>query len=184
MKIIATVFSFFVLSIGGYGHKTDIKLNGVIHLSKLLDTSRYAILEFDKANNYYFDKDAKPTTLSNEDIVKIEDLIEKRVSEYNRIEKDSAISITKRLRKKKHDPNFTWKGDFIKTPSKYYKQLMPIINSKGEKEVWVNCFCNTGENSDWKKSIVLMEDGGSCYFKLKINLTKGIVYNFMVNGIA
>jgi hypothetical protein len=150
-----------------------------------LDTSRYAILKFDKdSDQYVFGKNAKPATLFDADIVKIEDLISKRVSEYNRIEKDSAISITKRLRKKSHDPNFVWNGDFVKNPSEYYKQLIPINNSKGEKEVWVNCFCDTSEKSYWKKSIVMVNDGGSCFFQLKINLTKNIVYNFFVNGVA
>jgi hypothetical protein len=184
MKIITIAFSLFILAFGGYGRKTTIRPKRIIHLSEILDTARYAILKFNKANNYYFDKDAKPATLSSEDIVKIEDLINKRISEYNRIEKDSAISITKRIRKKKHDPNFTWTADFIKNPSKYYKQLIPIINSKGEKEVWVNCFCDIEGTPFWKKSIVLLLDGGSCYFNLKINLTKGVVYDFMVNGVA
>jgi len=150
----------------------------------MIDTSKYVILKFHKGGDYYFGKDAKPDTLSAEDIAKIEDLIGKRISEYNRAEKDSAISITKRIRKKNHDPNFTWTGDFIKNPSKYYKQLIPIINIKGEKEVWVNCFCSADGKPYWKKNIVLVMDGGSCYFNLKINLTTGTVYDFMVNGVA
>jgi hypothetical protein len=177
----------FILITIGYNqpnHKI-VSIKTKINLPfRSIDTSIYAILKFDKANNYYFDKTAKPSTLSSEDIVKIEGLISKQVSEYNRIEKDSAISITKRLRKKSHDPNFIWRGDFIKNSSKYYKQLVPIINAKGEKEVWVNCFCNASEKSYWKKSIVLVMDGGSCYFNLKINLTKGTVYDFIVNGMA
>ena len=149
-----------------------------------IDTSRCAFIKFDQKQNYYFDKNVKPATLSAEEIVKIESLISKRVLEYNRIEKDSALSITKRLRKKRRDPNFIWEGDIIKNPSKYYKQLIAVVNSKGEKEVWVNCFCSKVGKSHWKKDIVLVMDGGSCYFNLKVNVTKNTVYDLMVNGVA
>ena len=56
--------------------------------------------------------------------------------------------------------------------SKNYKQqYIPLINAKGEKEVWVNCFCITLENNRWKHSIIEMEDGGSSLFNFKVNLT-------------
>jgi len=184
MKAVLALFILLLFACNQPDHKTISNVPQVKQAFKPIDTSIYTILKLDKANNYYFDKNVTPTTLSGDDILKIEYLVNKRVSEYNRIEKDSAISITKRITKKKHDPNFTWTGDVIRNPAKYYKQLIPIINSKGEKEVWVNCFCTTAEKYYWKKDIVLVDDGGSCFFNLKINLTKGTVYDFMVNGMA
>ena len=118
MKSHLAIVALLFLAFGQANHKAANIQKPKDYTPKPIDTSNYTILKFDKANNYYFDKNAKPTTLSSEDIVKIEDLINKRVSEYNRVEKDSAISITKRIRKKNHDPNFVWKGDFIKNPSK------------------------------------------------------------------
>ena len=150
-----------------------------------IDTSRYSILKFDKdIDKYAFDKKVKPCELNGIEIQQIENLIGKKVSEYNKIEKDSSIAITKRLKRKMRNTNFIWKGDYIETPVNYYKQLIPVINSKGEKEVWVNCFCDKEEKAYWKKSIVLVTDGGSCYFNLKINLTKNLAYDLMVNGVA
>jgi hypothetical protein len=40
---------------------------------------------------------------------------------------------------------------------KIQKQLIAATNNKGEKEVWVNCFCR----------IYLVEDGGNCFFILR-----------------
>jgi len=181
MKPAITLLIFFAFSCNQSSNKLEKVKSRV---AKIIDSSIYTILQLDKTNDYLFDKGAKASTLSGADIEKIEDLIGERVSEHNRIEQDSALSITKRLRKKNHDPKFVWEADFIKNPAKYYKQLIPIINSKGEKEVWVNCFCSTYEKSYWKKDIVAVNDGGSCFFQLKINLTKGTISDFMVNGVA
>ena len=63
----------------------------------------------------------------------------------------------------------------------YKRQYMVVLNKKGEKEVWVNCFCwNYG--ADWRNTIVSVDDGGNCFFNLKINLTKKEYYNFDING--
>ena len=60
---------------------------------------------------------------------------------------------------------------------------MAIFNHKGEKEVWINGFCNTWDKN-WKTEIILVHDGGNCYFNLKINLTSGECFEISVNGYA
>ncbi|AEV98146.1 hypothetical protein A4D02_33690 [Niastella koreensis] len=66
---------------------------------------------------------------------------------------------------------------------KYKRQYVAVTNDKGEKIVWVNCFCHV-DGFDWKKSIVMVSDGGSCYFNVEINLTRGEYNGFWVNGYA
>jgi len=132
-----------------------------------IDTSKYAIIKFDANSNNIFDKSYKPTTLSNDDIIQIEKLIAKKILEINNEVKSKGVI----------------KSDLIKNPEKYYKQFIPVINSKGEKEVWVNCFCSIEYSPNWKKNIVIVEDGG-CYFQLKINLTKNILYDLTINGVG
>jgi hypothetical protein len=92
-------------------------------------------------------------------LIRIEELIKDKVTSYN-------------------------KGGYgiIKKPSKYFKQFVAVINKNGEKEVWVNCCCEVMDY--WKKQIQTTLDGGTCYFNLKINLNKNILYNFSVNGVA
>jgi hypothetical protein len=130
------------------------------------DTSRYAILKPDSTPNYIFDKSYKPATLSDADIIQIEKLIDKKVSEVN-----DEVKATGHF-----------KSEYIKNPQKFYKQFIAVINSKGEKEVWVNCCCTIYNRSDWKTQILLVLDGGSCFFNLKINLSSNTVYDLMING--
>jgi len=126
------------------------------------EASRYAFFKFDlKRDDYIFNKNSKPATLSNIELLKIEKLIAKRVREYNK------------------------RGiDIIKKPEMYYKQFITIINGKGEKEVWVNCCCAVMHGGYWKTSIERTMDGGSCYFTIKINLTKNKAYKLNAHGLA
>ena len=70
----------------------------------------------------------------------------------------------------------------------YKRQYVPYINDKGEKLIWVSCFCDA-ENyfSDWKTVIAetdVVMDGGSCYLTVTINLTKKIFEDFRTHGYA
>lgn len=124
------------------------------------DTERYAFFIYDvKRDNNLFKGKCKPATLSKQELIRIEELIKDKVTSYNK--RSSGI---------------------IKKPLKYFKQFVTVINSNGEKEVWVNCCCMVMDY--WKKQIQTSLDGGTCYFNLKVNLDKNIAYDFMVNGVA
>lgn len=66
----------------------------------------------------------------------------------------------------------------------YKRQLVVVTNKRGEKVVWVNCFCRKGNQASWRHQIVEVDDGGNCYFNVKLNLTRRIWYDLMVNGVA
>lgn len=68
--------------------------------------------------------------------------------------------------------------------SEYNKQCISIINNNNEKIVWVNCISKKNEifTEHWKHQILRVHDGGENYFQLKVNLTKGTVFDFYVNG--
>jgi hypothetical protein len=66
---------------------------------------------------------------------------------------------------------------------RYKRQYVAVINNKGEKEIWINFFCNDWY-MDWKKEIIIVKDGGDCFFNLKINLTTRKYYDLMINGEA
>ena len=134
--------------------------------SPFIDSSKYAVIEFDKKrDSARFDKNVEPASLSNGDISKIEELISEKVNEYNKDQE-------------KYKDDYPY-DNLIHNPKNYYKQLIPVANSKGEKIVWVNCLCTSGKSN---KDIILIADGGSCFFQLTINLTKHIVSNFAVNA--
>ena len=66
--------------------------------------------------------------------------------------------------------------------NKYYKQYVCYIDSSGDSIIYINGFCKIPEfivsdstglvrfiPRDWKKTIFIIEDGGSCYWRMKIN---------------
>lgn len=117
--------------------------------------------------NYVFDSlNYKPASLSQSDIDEIEVSFMATIADYN-----SSLS-------PEHDE---YRIDLDK--EEYRKQLVAVVNSKGEKEVWVNCFCGNGGEL-WRTQIVVVFDGGPCYFDFKLNLTTKKVYDLTVNGVA
>lgn len=148
--------------------------------SRLVDTTTTVIMNYDSNSSYhnYIFENSKATQLNDSDILLIEDLLDKSIIENNKIEIEYYLKAKKKRPKAK-----IYKEKFIIELNRYKIQYLPIVNSKGEKEVWVNCFCSTG-NRNWKETIISAKDGGNCFFKLKINLTKGYYYEFSVNGEA
>jgi hypothetical protein len=131
------------------------------------DTSKTAIISFDKKRNYPFDNWFKPTTLTHDDLNSIETLLIACVTEYNNsLDKDHK----------------EWSIDLKKY--NYRKQIIAVANKKGDKEVWVNCFCNTRGSDKWKTEIMMVHDGGNCYFNFKVNLSTKKFYELTVNGEA
>lgn len=63
--------------------------------------------------------------------------------------------------------------------AEYNKQCIAIIDSSGEKIVWINLDCST---KDAKYYIRSVDDGGDCYATLKINLTTLTYFDLSVNG--
>src|SRR5688572_21668365 len=141
------------------------------------DTSLFAILPFDTTQHWFF-KDGQPTGLSSKELSRIEHILKKCISDYNPEQEKRIEEINK-----EHPEYKLNKDHFIIDLSKYKRQYVPVLNAKGEKEVWINCFCNTW-NSDWKKNVIFVHDGGNCYFNVKVNLTTGKYYELIVNGEA
>ena len=142
-----------------------------------VDTSVVAVLPFDTTQYWVF-KDSKPTDLTNDDFVKIETILNNCINDYNSDQERQFKEINHKHPEYKLD-----KKNFIIELTRYKRQYVAILNSKGEKEVWVNCFCGAG-NQNWKNNLIFVLDGGNCFFNLKINLTTGKYYELMVNGDA
>ncbi len=158
-------------------NRTESKVKTFSSTSFQIDYSVFAVLPFDTAQ-YWELKDYKPAELTNADLVDIEKLLRKCIDNYNP-EQERQYNETK-TRNRSLKISVT---DFIIDLKKYKRQYITVTNNKGEKEVWVHCFCNSGKKN-WRKELIFVLDGGNCYFNLKINLTKGEYYDLMVNGDA
>jgi hypothetical protein len=143
---------------------------------KSIDSSKYAILKYNENYKYLFEPHVKPTNVTYNEIAVIENLIAKKVTIYNK----ETIAREKSLFK--NQPNVKYHSNQIQYPENYFKRLIAVTNQNGEKIVWVNCFCTPPEGFDWRKNVLEMSDGGSCYFNLKLNLTKNSAYDFRVNN--
>ena len=129
------------------------------------DTSKTAILQF-VPNVIHFNKTYKPVTYTQNDIFLVESLLIECVNHFNKSLRKNFKSASIDLQKRN-----------------YLKQLIFVKNKKGEKEVWVNCFCETSDDN-WKTDIVEVFDGGNCFFNFKINLATKKFYSLRINGEA
>lgn len=143
----------------------------------LVDTSMIAIISSDSISNWLF-KDGKRAELVSSDLGKIEKVLEICINEYN-IKKQKQYNEDKA----NYPEHQLRKEDYTIDLKRYKRQYLTSINAKGEKEVWVNCLCSTNIKN-WKKGIIIVHDGGNCYFNLKINITTETYYNLIVNGEA
>ena len=78
----------------------------------------------------------------------------------------------------------------------YYRQYVFFNKTNGDSMVYINGFCELLKQPvdscntiiwkpiDWKKTIVIVDDGGDCYWSILINLTKKNFDFFMINGEA
>jgi hypothetical protein len=89
--------------------------------------------------------------------------------------------------------------NFLKKPIKgsfnsYYKQYIPYVNDKGDRIITVNALCEimktppsskseskTWSEIDWKNQYIAVDDGGSCYWEITINIDKKTYKNLVVN---
>jgi len=142
-----------------------------------IDTSVIVVLP-SETNLHWVFKTGKPSELTTDDLLKIETILKKCIYEYNPEQEKQFQEINDKHPEYKLDKN-----NFIIELGRYKRQYLATVNSKGEKEVWINCFCGEWGNID-RKRIFEVEDGGNCYFNLKVNLTTGQYYELMVNGDA
>lgn len=141
-----------------------------------LDTAQFAVLKFNVKDDYLF-KDAQPASLSDDEISQAQQLLAKCIRDFNVVQEAEFQKMVEAF------PKIPWqKNNYIISLPNYRRQFIPVTNSKGDKEVWVNCFC--ADESYWRTQVVSVDDGGNCYFNVKINLTKSLCYDLMVNGSA
>lgn len=117
----------------------------------------------DSAFDWLFGKGYKQWTLTEKDIDNAEKLI--KVCFEN--QKTSAVN---KFYKRK--------------PEDYYKQFVGAVNYKGERTIWVNCFCKKAKDDfeNWKTDLVVVKDGGNCFFNITINADNNEYYDLNVNG--
>ncbi|NMH26555.1 hypothetical protein [Flavobacterium silvaticum] len=154
---------------------TDVKISNI-------DTSKIAIIEYDPTDKFRartFQNGAN-ATLKNEDLTIIEQALDRVIQKQNPRQIENFREASQNYPKE----NFKVQ-DFIIHKESYKRQYIVIENSKGEKEVYVNMFCNDGQiYTNWKKKLIYAHGGGSCFFNFKLNLNSKKYYNVYFNSEA
>lgn len=173
--ILTFIMTFFLTNCGKSNDENRNKEQQIN--SHKIDTSAVAILPFNASRHLFF-KDNDHTDLTNDDLLRVETILIKCIQDYN-AEQDKNF---KELNSK--HPEYKIDKDLPTINLKNYKrQYIATLNSKGEKEVWVNCFCAAWKEN-WKNDLIIVKDGGNCFFHLKINVTTKKYYDLMINGNA
>jgi hypothetical protein len=143
-----------------------------------LPDSKYIILNY-KSDWHWIFKDAKPTTLSENELFEIEKIIDQAVKENN----ERQLKRLETHNKEYPDNKWTETGFELETKG-FKRQYVPVINSDGQKVIWINFFCDDWGSENWKSDIMFVLDGGNCYFNLKVNLETKTYSDLSINGYA
>lgn len=93
----------------------------------------------------------------------------------------------------------TDKQDYIErlTPENsklYYRQYLFYLNKDNDSIAYINALCGllkapydssgviVNKTMDWKNKFITVNDGGDCYWSIRINMSKDNYSNFLVNG--
>lgn len=128
--------------------------------------SKVAILPFEALTLEWLKENKKPDIkpLEARDIQLITELLKKSIDDYN-----------------SSTDNKSMRGKIVNYENNYITQIVSYLNPAKEREAYVNCVCLNGVDSDWRKKLIIVEGGGSCFFRIFINLDKKTAYNFWVN---
>lgn len=148
---------------GDSDFKIEIK-NSLLNIKSKLNLERfqdYAFFSFNEEfhSSIYFGykpETIKPYDLEQNELVNVDEILNKCFSENK-----------EKLRKKEN----------------YINQCIAVINEKGEKEIWMSCFCKEkNEKNRFKYYLKMMSGGGNCNVNLKINLTQNNYSDLNIAG--
>jgi hypothetical protein len=137
-----------------------------------IDTNKYAIIPFYSYAPGLF-KNYKPATINQIDIDEIEILLQLAVVDYRNY-RDSIFLVNENDYLSRHPGSPKRRlPEYLYDLKDSKRQVVAVKNEKGEKEVFVNCFCNYASGSDnWKKRLVPSDwDNHKCRFSLRMNLS-------------
>jgi len=136
----------------------------LIYKEYVLDTGKIAIIPMKSPSNFYFE-----LKLTNADLRTVDSLLTVAVNDYNG---SGHLS-------------FASDNPYNIRLANYKRQYLPFLNQNNNKIIFIQCFCEDFDKSDyWKTNLLDIDDGGSCVFGLSINLTKKTCDKISVHGVG
>ncbi|MDP4204015.1 MAG: hypothetical protein Q8861_15135 [Bacteroidota bacterium] len=142
------------------------------------------IFNTQEKKNWIFPKDYQLFQLNQSEISECERILKIFINQYNIKGKAKLDSLKKRYNTPKYQHIQFFKNQFYIDLKKYGRQYIAVKDKHSHTIVYINCFCNPSEFSYRKQEWVQVEDGGNCFFQIKIDLNDKKVIDFKENGVA
>ena len=110
----------------------------------------------------FYEKGYKPCKLTKDQLVVAKSIIKKVTDSLNLFNTSTNINTG------------------IVDTLKHVFQIVTAKNNKGQIFLWINAICNP--DKDWRRRIVFVIDGGSCYYRFKIDLTFRKYFDIVINS--
>ncbi|MDH7447634.1 hypothetical protein [Aquimarina sp. 2201CG14-23] len=169
--ILITLISSCTTSVKTEEIKNEQKTQEKFKLAK----SDYTILTYTPKWHWTFNN-VKPSQLQESELIEIEEVLKSAIQKHNQTQKNQLIEHNKN----NSDDPITQTNYEVQLQG-YMRQYVPVINNKGQKEVFINFFCDATDEKNWQTQLVQVEDGGNCYYSVKISMETKKYYEFEVN---
>ena len=119
-------------------------------------------------NTYYSQNEYSSYTPSKEEIINAETILKAKLKEVNKFkinQSNKCPIIHKQL-------------------CKYNRQYFGIIDKNGKKVVFINFIWEKSTPNNWDKEIIMVLDGCSYYWNIKVNISDNSLYDLNINGIG
>jgi hypothetical protein len=71
----------------------------------------------------------------------------------------------------------------IDQPDQYFRQYLAVVVN-GKKTIFVNALCSIEAGEDWRKRLIVVSDGGKCYWNAVYDPITQTFSNLVINGRA
>ena len=166
-KLIIPLFLCCIIAFACGQANVSISHPAVAQEKLAYDTGRIAILPLDSIHGHWLFGKASGVQLTNGDLKIIDSLLNECINQHN-----SKQDTTKRF------------SEYIDL-HRYRLQYIAANDSTGERKIYINGFCFIDGDADfdyWRKALVTVDDGGSCFFHLTINLNRKKYGHLFTNG--
>ena len=163
--VVLSIAASLFFTVPGFAENGKQQVYGFIEVKA--ETIDGIIVPENRAREFYFNNKVKSYfTPSKEDVLKAES----KVIDY--IEDHTPQMV-----------GYPYAPDLDKKLANYKRQYVGVVLKNNSKKIWLNFFCNAG-NDTWKSTPFSVIGGGACYFNLLYDIDKGVFSELWTNGVS
>jgi hypothetical protein len=77
-----------------------------------------------------------------------------------------------------------WKSNIhIEHPEQYFRQYVGV-SRKGNRQIYINAFCDDPPPTDWRSHLLVVDDGATCYWQALYDPATKTFSNLTINARA